>query len=184
MTNRALQTLYTFNGLFMFAGSLLGPLYAVFADRFTVGVFGISASWAMFMFSSTVFEFVIAKYGDRVMQKRTYLMLGMAIRSGAWFGFMFVDSLTMLLALQVVIGLGDALGSPVFEAIFAEHLDPGRHIREYSNWRIVANGVTVAGTLLGGWIVAALGFTPLFMIMSGLALAAFLGIRLQRQHEF
>ena len=49
---------------------------------------------------------------------------------------------------------------------------------DYSDWKVVANGVLVIGTLLGGFIVAEFGFSTVFYMMAVLAFVSFLGLLL------
>jgi MFS family permease len=93
----------------------------------------------------------------------------------AWFLYIGVGNLFQLVLLQILLGLGDAAGSPSFNAIFAEHLDLGKHIQEYSQWIIIGNFLTAAGTLTGGLVASMFGFRWLFIFMGTLALVSFLG---------
>ena len=107
------------------------------------------------------------------------LIGGFLIRAVGWFLFIFVGNLSFLIFLQVFLGIGEALGSPAFDTIFAEHLDSGRHILEYSDWKLVANMATATGVIVGGAIVEIFGFPWLFASMSLLAMVAFLGVLLK-----
>ena len=64
--NKALRTLYLYNGIFVLAGGLFGPLYAVYAQKIGADVFVISLSWSIFLISSTLFTFIVSKFGDKV----------------------------------------------------------------------------------------------------------------------
>lgn len=179
MNNKALKTLFVFNGLFVLAGSLLGPLYAVYVERITKGIFPITLSWSIFLFSTTLFTILVAKIGDRVREKEYLLLAGYAIRAAVWFFYIFIQDFHILLMAQVLLGIGEAMGTPAFDAIFAEHLDAGKHINEYSDWKVVTNIVLAFGTLFGGLVVERFGFSPLFLMMSVLASISFIGILLK-----
>ncbi|KKR71570.1 MAG: Arabinose efflux permease family protein [Candidatus Woesebacteria bacterium GW2011_GWA2_40_7] len=176
MENKALKILFVFNGLFVFAGSLLGPLYAVFVERITKGIFPITLSWSMFLFSTTLFTIIVAKVGDRIKEKEYLLLTGYAIRAMVWFSYIFIQNFYILLLAQFLLGIGEAAGTPAFDAIFAEHLDKGKHVNEYSEWKIITNVVLAMGTLLGGITVEKFGFSSLFLFMSILAAICFIGI--------
>ncbi|OIN88992.1 hypothetical protein AUJ59_02640 [Candidatus Beckwithbacteria bacterium CG1_02_47_37] len=83
-----------------------------------------------------------------------------------------INSLTMLVALQIILGLGKALGLPAFDSIFAEHLDRNKHVREYGDWKLIYNLTLALGTIVGGLLVVRFGFNVLFIIMSFLALVS------------
>jgi MFS family permease len=179
MKNKALKILYFYNGIFVLAGSLLGPLYAIYVERFQGGILPVSISWSAFLLSTTFFIFLLSKYGDGVKEQEYLLMAGYLVRALVWLMYIFIGNITTLVIMQIFLGLGEALGSPSFDAIFAEHLDRGRHIKEYSDWKLISNIVLAMGTLAGGFIVSKFGFIPLFIIMSGLAFISFFGILLK-----
>jgi MFS family permease len=174
--SRSLKTLYIFNGIFGFAGSLFGPLYALFVKEISGDILSVSLTWSIFLISSMLFNFVISKIGDKVKEKEYLLMAGFAVRGIVWFSYIFVPNIIILGLLQILLGLGEALGSPAFNAIFAEHLDKGRHIEEYADWYIISRFVGAGGTALGGLIAATYGFDTLFAIMAALSLVSFIGV--------
>ena len=165
-SNKSLKVLFLTNGIFVFAGSLLGPLYAVFVENFNTSVFSISLTWAVYLFSVFVFTFLISKIGDNIKEKEYLLIIGYFIRAFVWIMFVFVTNINQIMLLQIAIGLGEALGGPSFDAIFAEHLNKGEHIEEYSDWKIISNALTAIGTLIGGIVVTKFGFNFLFICMS------------------
>lgn len=172
MARNALKILFLGNSIFVLAGNLLGPLYASYASTITNNLIYISASWAAFLLSTTIFTTIIAKVGDNIIEKEFLIIAGYLVRAIAWLSFIFVNSFPALVAAQVIIGLGDALGSPGFDAVLAKHVHRHKSIREYSSWKIVSNVALALGTLMGGAIANSFGFTPLFLIMSFLALLA------------
>ncbi|MCX6816600.1 MAG: MFS transporter [Candidatus Beckwithbacteria bacterium] len=173
---KALRVLYKYNGIFVLAGSLLGPLYAIYVERLQKGILTVSASWAAFLVSTTIFSLVLTRVGDRVKEKEYLLLAGFLIRAVAWFSYIYIRNISQLIGLQILLGLGEAVGTPAFEVIFAEHLEKGKHIDDYADWKVVVNLVTAVGTILGGLIASRFGFTPLFLAMSLLALVAFFGV--------
>ena len=174
--NKSLKILFILNSIFVFASSLFGPLYAVYVQGLDNKVISVSLSWAAFMFASTIFMYFIGKKGDDVNEQELLLAGGFLIRSLAWFGYLFITNIFSLIILQVVLGLGEALGSPSWNAIFAKHLDKKSEIREYSDWNIINNLITAFATIAGGVFVTLLGFKFLFVIMGLLAFVSFIGV--------
>lgn len=179
MTNKALRILYIFNGIFVLASALLGPLYAVWVGTIENSVLAISISYAFFWGATTIFMFIVGRIGDRFKEKEYLLLAGFLIRSLVWFSFIFVNSLPTLIIALIFLALGESLGTPAFGAIFAEHLGPGRHIADYSYWSMINNLMIAAGSAVGGVIVAYFGFSILFAIMSVMALIPFFGVLFQ-----
>jgi len=179
MLNKSLKTLFIFNGIFVFAGSLLGPLYALYVGTFDKNILSVSVTWASFLAATFIFTLIISKLGDKAKEKEYLLMAGFLVRAVAWFMFIFAVNIFHFVFLQVLLGLGEALGTPAFDSIFAEHLDSDKHIKEYSDWKLIVNGTTAVGTIIGGLVVATFGFGLLFAAMSGLAAVSFLGVLIQ-----
>jgi MFS family permease len=74
------------------------------------------------------------------------------------------------LLLQVALGLHEAVSSPAFDALVAEHLDKGQHIKDYSIWKLIQNFTGAIGALIGAVIVKHYGFDIMFFLMAGLAM--------------
>jgi len=174
--NTAIKILFIYNGIFFFAGSMLGPLYALYVSKFSIGVLPVSISWAVFSAATAIFTYILRWIGDRVKEKEYLLLAGYLLRAIAWFSFIFINSFSQLIIIQIIFGLGEALGAPAFDALFAEHLDKGKYIKEYADWRLLSNLVLALGTFIGGVIVVRFGFQVLFLVMSILAMIAFFGI--------
>lgn len=173
MDNKALKVLHLSNGIFVLAGSLLGPLYAIYVGGITNGVMPVSVAWATFLISATLFSYILSKVGDSIKEHEYLLMAGFILRGIAWLSYIFVPDFYFLLLVQFILGIGEALGTPAFDAIFSEHVHKGHQIYEYSEWKIVSNIALVIGTLLGGYIVQNYGFQILFLLMAFLSLISF-----------
>lgn len=174
--NRSLKTLFTLNSIFVFGGSLFGPLYAIYVQSFDNKIITVSLSWAVFMISSTFFTYFVAKYGDKIREKEYILAGGFLVRGIAWLGYLFVSNIAGLIVIQVILGLGEALGTPAWNAIFAKHLDNNKEIMDYSEWNIINNLLVAASTIIGGLLVTLFGFNVLFVAMSMLAFVSFVGV--------
>ncbi len=172
MPNKTLRVLFACNAIFVFAGNLLGPLYAIFVQGINHDIPTISGSWAVYLVATSMFMFFLWCGGDRDLHKKNLLVGAYLVRAAVWFLYSMVNGLGFLLILQVALGLGEAMGTPAFDAIFAEHLDNGKHIADYSEWLLVSNLVLAVGTFAGGLIVANFGFQSLFLVMGGLAILA------------
>ena len=177
--NRSLKILFIANGIFVFAGKLLGPLYAVFAENFDTNVLSISFAWFVYMFSSTLFSVVVLYFGDRIKEKEYMLILGFLLRALSSMLYIFIGSFFMFIIVQIILGIGDAFGSPAFDSIFAEHLDRGREIYNYSSWKVIQNFLLAVASLIGGIVVYYINFDFLFFIMACLALLSAVIVYLQ-----
>lgn len=179
MDNKALRTLFLYNGIFVGAAAMLGPLYAIYVVKFVDGVTAVSVSWAAFLISTSIFTYIVSRKGDGIKEKEYLLLAGYIVRILSWILLIFVNNLTALVLVQILLGLGESLGTPSFNTLFADHLDKNKHIKEYSSWTLIVNLSSAAGILAGGAIVNNFGFKALFLFMSVLSLVAFLGVLLK-----
>lgn len=175
MKDHLLKSLFLFNGIFVFAGSLLGPLYALYVLKLGDGVISVSTSSALFMAATTLFTFLVSQLKDGQKREEDLLRAGFLLRAFVWFAYTQIHTIPQLLFLQIINGLGAGFGSPAFDALFAEHLDKSHHLHEYADYQVLTNLLTALGTFLGGLLVAKFGFTPLLYVMSGTALISFFG---------
>lgn len=167
--SKALKILAISNGIFVFANTLLGPLFAIYAEKFDSNVISISFSWFIYMLSATIFTFLVGKFGDKIKEHEYLLIAGFLVRIVSWILYIFTNSFEMFIGIQVFLGIGDALGSPAFDALFARHTSTERQIKEYSNWKIVQSFSIAFASLIGGFIVYFLSFEVLFLLMAVLA---------------
>lgn len=178
MQRAHLRVLFLYNGLFVLAGNLLGPLYGLYAQQLKGSITTVSMSWIVLLVSTTFFSIFLTGPMGRAERKENLLLAGYLVRALAWMGFMFITSINELLVLQALLGLGEALGSPAFDALFAEKMNANNRIGEYARWKLVSNVMTMVGIGLGGVIVASFGFTALFGLMALLAMFSFIGLLL------
>ena len=168
--NTALKVLYASNGLFVFAGSMLVPLYALFEESVGASIFIVSTLAATQLASKLVTTIFLRFVGDGIKEKEYLLIIGFILRAFGWVGLIFSPSLAGLFIVQIILGVGDGMGSPAFRAMFATHLDVGHEVKRYSDWELILGFAGATGALLGGYIVTMFGFLTLFALMSILAI--------------
>lgn len=178
MQQKQLRVLFLYNGIFILAGNLLVPLYSLYLQQFQSSVLTISLAWGILLTSSTLFSLVLSRFATRLKTKEYLLLGGYLVRAFAWLGFFFAGNIVTILVLQALLGLGEALGSPAFDALFAERISGRPPIAAYAKWKMVSNFMTGLGTIIGGAIVSTFGFPILFLLMSMLAIISFAGILL------
>lgn len=172
MRNQILKLLLLSNVIFVLAGSFLGPLFTVFVQHFTTDVVIISFTWALFIGSTSLFMLLLYRVGDQF-NKLQLVQLGFLIRAIAWICYIFAGNIWAVLAIQILLGMGEACGTPAFSALFSEHLDKNHHVADFSEEWIAYNLVGAGAALVGGFLVHSFGFPTLFVIMSTLALTSY-----------
>lgn len=173
MVNKTLRALFITNGIFVLGANLLGPLYGLYVERIGGSVVQVSFAWAILMASTTLTYLCLTKFSKVINKPSTLLALGFLIRAFVWLSYSLNNNLAVFFALQLILGIGEAMGTLGFDVIFAEHLDKQRHVLDYAEWKLMENIILVAATLSGGFIVKLYGFTTLFVVMSGMAILSF-----------
>jgi len=174
--NKALKTLFLFNGILVFGSSLLGPLYTVFVEDLQGSIFIVSFSWAAFLVSSTLFALLFSGLGDKMKEKELLLVGGYLIKFLSWLFYLFIFNTTQLIVLQITLGLAEGMSKPVYDALRAEHLDEGKHVKEYANWKVISSLSKVGGAIIGGFLIQNFGFDIVFIMMASLAFISTVGV--------
>lgn len=173
MRNKALTILSITNIIFVLGASMFPPIFALFVQRIGGGVLAASTIWATFAVMTGFFMLFLSRFGDRVKEKEYLIAVGYLFRFAGWLGYFFAGFLWQLYVLQIILALGEALGTPAFSAVYSEHLNKGRYIRQWGVWNSLNFFIVGVSSLLGGIIVAQFNFKILFLIMAFLAAASF-----------
>lgn len=171
--SKSLRVLFIANGIFVFASTLLGPLYVLFTQEYISQSINIATfSWAIFLLSSSFVSMIIGKFGNKLKETEYFLILGYILRGFVWILFPIIDNFVELIIAQIVIGIGEAVGSPAYDSLFARHVSNASMIKDYSNWKIISNISNGIAVICGGFVVQYFGFEFLFPTMGILALVS------------
>ena len=136
---------------------------------------GISASqlgvlFSAFFWSYTVLLFICGLFIDRFNVNRV-LALGFLLWSLATAATGIVHGFAMLLAMRLLLGVGESAAFPCYSKILAQHLP--EHRRGFANGAIVAamKCGPVVGTLGAGALMVKYGWRPVFIGIGLLSLA-------------
>jgi len=173
LKNKSLKILILINAVFLLGASMFPPIFALFVEEIGGNAFTAGSIWATFAIGTGFLMLIISRYGDKLKEREYLVAAGYIFRCLAWLGYFFVNSLWQLYFLQLILALGESFGTPAFLGIYSEHLDKGRHIRQwgvYTSFTIIIGGVAA---FLGGAIVSQFGFRVLFLVMTSLSALAF-----------
>jgi len=177
--NRSLKILVGINSIFILGANMFPPIFALFVEELKGGAFAAGTIWATFAIFTGILILIISRFGDRIKEKEYLVATGYFFRLAAWLGYFFANSLWHLYFLQLFLALGEATGTPAFNAIYSEHLDRGKYVRQ---WGVgTSTGAIIMGiaAFLGGAIVSQVGFRPLFLLMASLAAISFILLMIQ-----
>ncbi len=172
--NRRIKIILLSNSVFIFAGSLFVPLYALFIDKLGGGAILAGVLFALHFISNSFVALFVTRLKDGRLLDEKLLALNFFLRAACWLVLGIYPSIFVFILIQLVIGACEAFGSPAFNSLISENLDPKKHISEWGVWELVKNPLMALASLLSGIIVATYGFEILFFLMSGISFVSFL----------
>lgn len=174
--NLALRILLMTDGLVVFSAAMLGPIYALFVRDIGGDILDTGLAAGVFTATAGVVVFLSGRFSDRVKEPEMVVASGYAIMASGFLSYLLVDSVGMLLLVQVMIGFGQALCSPSFDALYSKHVDPGRSGTQWGAWESMNYFAAAFGALAGSAVASLFGFPVLFTLMGCLAFTSALYI--------
>jgi predicted MFS family arabinose efflux permease len=165
MLNRKIRALLLADTVWFFGEGMLGPLFAVFAQRVGGSVLNIASAWAAYLIVAGVFTILVGKLSDTRIGKKRLVFLGYVLNAVFTFGYLLVDGPAKLLLVEVGLGIAAALATPTWNALFSEYEN---RKKDGLTWGL-ADGASQLFTgiaiILGGLVVVYFSFQSLFLIM-------------------
>ena len=166
MLKRQTNILLWADNLWYFGEGMLGPLFAVFAERIGGDILDISWAWAVYLIVAGVFIMIVGKMSDgKVFTKERLIIGGYALNAVCTFGYLMVNSPFRLLLIQVGLGIAAAMATPTWDALYAKYEDR-RH--DGMLWGLSdgqAHLFSGLAIIAGGFVAAYFSFTALFVTM-------------------
>lgn len=163
--NKQIRILLVTNGLILISGAMLGPIYALFVEKIGGDLLDASYAFGVFALAAGITTFVSGKYADKLKENELIVVCGYGIMGVGFLSYILVNSIISLLAVQVIIGLGEAIYTPAFDAVYSKHLDGHKSGREWGAWEAINYFTTAFGAIAGGLLVTFFGFNTIFVIM-------------------
>ncbi|MCK9577947.1 MFS transporter [bacterium] len=180
--NKQIKILLMTNGTILAATAMLGPIYALFVEKIGGSILDTSYAFCTYAFAAAVTTLISGRYVDKLKENELVLVCGYLIIGMAFFGYLFVNSIWGLLIVQVLIGFGEAIYAPAFDALYSKHLDGRQAGREWGAWESIYYFMISFGAITGGFLVVTFGFSTMFIIMGCLCfLSALYIFRLPRK---
>ncbi|MFH1611636.1 MAG: MFS transporter [Patescibacteria group bacterium] len=179
--NKALRILLSTNAMILTAAAMLGPIYALFVERVGGDLMDASIAGGIFAFVAGLTTLVSGKYSDKIKENELIVVLGYVIMGVGFLLYFWVSSIVFLFIVQAIIGLGEAIYSPAFDAVYSKHLDGHKSGTQWGAWESMNYFTTAVGAVAGGGLVTLFGFQTLFVIMAMLCFSSAIYIyRLKR----
>lgn len=157
-----IRTLIRTQSIVTFAGGFVYPYYLLFLKNLGNSYAKYGLAFAVFTISSAAASQLLARYVDRHAAR---LMLGSSLGlMAAMLCFPWVLSYTVVIALQLVMGLCNAMQRMGEKALLADETKAGqrgRPIGDYHFWTTAASGCAI---LVAGYVIDYLTINVLFYV--------------------
>lgn len=170
--NKQISILLVTNGLILIAGAMLGPIYALFVEKIGGNLLDASYAFGAYALAAGFTTLISGRYADKLKENELIVVFGYGIMGLAFLGYTLVNSILSLLLVQIIIGLGEAIYSPAFDAVYSKHLDGHKSGREWGAWEAINYFTTAFGAITGGLLVTFFGFNTMFVVMGLLCFAS------------
>lgn len=164
------------SNLWALGEGMLGPLFAVFAQRIGGNILDITWAWAIYLGMTGILTIVTGRVSDRIWEwcgRERLLVAGYALNALCTFGYLFVHTTTGLFLVQAGLGVALALSSPTWSALYARY-SPGEETAG-NTWGLVAGEqrlILAVAIVVGGFIVDHYSFEALFITMGTVQVVA------------
>ncbi len=170
--NRTVRLLLIASSLWYLSEGLLGPLFAVFAQRIGGDVFDITSAWAAYLIVCGLAYPIVGRLVNQSRWKFRVITVGYAMHTVCTFCYLFVHTPQQLLVVQVGLGLAEAISTPSWDAYFASELTERDDTFAWgiaSGHTQIVSGIAIA---IGGMIAKWGSFQALFITMGCISLLA------------
>ncbi len=179
---KALRILLLTNGTVLFSGAMFGPVYAIFVEKVGGDILDAGIGATVYALVAAIAVLIFGKYSDRIKQNELLVAAGYVLIAIGYFLYLSVDTVAMMLVCQCIIGLGEAVYSPSFDAIYSKHLKQENAGTSWAMWEAMNYFTWAGGAFVGGVVASYFGFKSVFVMMAVLALwSAWYIYRLPRQ---
>jgi predicted MFS family arabinose efflux permease len=168
--NRAIKIMLWTNSTVLIAAAMFGPIYALFVKDIGGDLLDASFAYAIYALAAGLITLKSGAIADRIKENEMITVLGYVIIAAGYFGYLLVDSVLGLLIVQAIIGLGEAIYSPAWDAIYSKHLDGHRSGTSWGAWESINYFTLAFGAIAGGTLAAFFGFPAMFIAMGVLCL--------------
>lgn len=151
--------------IWYFGEGMMGPLFAIFAEKVGGDILDITWAWATYLIITGLVYIFVGKLINGKEYKEKVLVLGYALNALFTFGYLFVKSPTHLFIVQAGLGIAEAIGTPAWDSLYAKNLDDKMDSYAWGLSTGQSQIVTGLAFGIGGLITHFISFEVLFITM-------------------
>lgn len=161
---KAIKILLIIGYLWLVWDGLLGPLYAIFAERVGGDIFNVAGPYAVYAIVTGILHVVMGKLADKTRKAKKLMLAGYILACVATFGYLLVFNVATLYVLEFIFGLANAMTSSTWDGLYSKSIKDGNLV---TMWSFVEAGYGIMyglSAIAGGFIVTYFSFEILFII--------------------
>jgi len=158
--------------IWYFGEGMLGPLFAVYAEKVGGDILDITWAWATYLVITGVFYILVGKLINGKPWKAKVMVLGYALNTVCTFCYLFVSSPWHLFFVQAGLGIAEAIGTPAWDSLYAKNMDESHDTYAWGLASGQSQIVTGIAIVCGGLIAHYVSFNALFITMGMIQLVA------------
>ena len=163
--NKTSRILLISSSLWYFGEGLFGPLFAIFSEKIGGDLLDVTWAWSAYLVTTGIFYFIFGKIFHITANKKQILIAGYALNALLTFCYIFVHNTQQLFILQIGLGIAEATSTPIWDAMFASHLEDRDNVFHWSLASGHTHFVSGIAIAIGGLIANFISFNVLFITM-------------------
>ena len=170
--SKTAKTLLIGANIWYFGEGMLGPLFAVFAEKVGGDILDITWAWATYLITTGFFYIVVGKLINGKNFKEKIMVIGYSLNAIFTFGYLFVENALQLFFVQAGLGIAEAIGTPAWDTLYANSIED--EMDSYAWGLSTGQSQIVTGIAfgIGGLITHFISFEVLFITMGSIQVLA------------
>ncbi|MFT3933506.1 MAG: MFS transporter [Chitinophagaceae bacterium] len=166
------RTLLIGANIWYFGEGMMGPLFAVFAEKVGGDILDITWAWSTYLVITGVLYILVGRFLNKKSYKEKVMVAGYGLNAICTFGYLLVDSPAKLFMVQAGLGVAEAIGTPAWDALYAQNQH--EEMDSYAWGLSTGQSQIVTGVAfgLGGLITHFISFQVLFITMGCIQILA------------
>lgn len=158
--------------IWYFGEGMMGPLFAVFAEKVGGDILDITWAWATYLIITGIMYILVGRLLNGKPYKEKIMVLGYALNAIFTFSYLYVSSPVQLFMVQAGLGISEAIGTPAWDSLYAKNLSEDMDAYAWGLSTGQSQIVTGVAFGIGGLITHFISFRVLFITMGMIQLAA------------
>lgn len=173
MNYKIIKVLLMAEGFYLFAGGLIGPIWAIYVAQIGGDILDASGAFGIFMLTAALTTYLIGRFEDHERHRTKFVVLGYFLGIIGFTGYLFVKNSTQLFIVQGILGLTVAVKDPAYDGLFSKFAK--KHLTlAWGEWEAMDYVSAGIASIVGGLIANFYGFKSLLVCMLFASIAGFI----------